>query len=484
MRIVIILVMTMLVSSVLAQSDSGVKYARQIDTLDLKKYVYKMASDEMEGRKTGSAGLEKAAAFIESQYRSIGLQPVLNNGTSYRQEFELVKSSPEINHIVLNGQALINGVDYIFEGDMDMPQAKEDTLILLSKTQLESPGQLDIKDKVVAFTRLDDPFKNFSLYKKLTELKPDLIIQIVHTQSLEAFLGASQNSGERGTYMTLNPFERKGFGRVYMDMARLVKVTGYTRKDLLEDGAEISIDYHIRRKKERVKTSNLLGVIAGEQASNGVVVISAHYDHEGIKKGVLYPGADDNASGVAGLLEIAQAFQMAYEGGFRFKKSILFVMFSAEEDGLLGSGFLTKNSPFPLSDITVNLNIDMIGRVAPEYDGFEEYIYLAKSDKLSKQLHRISERVNDKFTGLTLDYSYNSPDHPLQVFKRGDHWSFAKEGVPVIFYFDGIHDDYHRPTDKADRINYGLLQLRSNLVFQTAWSIVSAEGALELKKQR
>ena len=169
-------------------------------------------------------------------------------------------------------------------------------------------------------------------------------------------------------------------------------------------------------------------------------------------------------------MEIAGAFKKALEEGYIPKRSILFLHVTGEEKGLLGSRYYTDYEPiFPLKNTVVNLNIDMIGRTDPKREGSRNYVYLIGSDKLSTELHNISEDINSKYTNIELDYTYNDENDPNRFYYRSDHYNFAKNNIPVIFYFNGTHADYHKPTDTPDKIEYDLLENRTRLVFYTAW---------------
>lgn len=225
-------------------------------------------------------------------------------------------------------------------------------------------------------------------------------------------------------------------------------------------------------------TENVLAFIEGSEKPEEILVISSHYDHVGIQNGKIHPGADDDGTGSVALLEIAEAFQLAIKDGYRPKRSILFLHVTAEEIGLLGSRFYTDQQPiFPLENTITNLNIDMIGRVDFTYKEKEDqnYVYLIGSDKLSSQLHNTSERVNSELNLLHLDYTYNDENDPNRFYYRSDHYNFAKNNVPCIFYFNGVHEDYHKPTDTPDKIDYELFSKRTRLIFATAWELANAD---------
>lgn len=241
---------------------------------------------------------------------------------------------------------------------------------------------------------------------------------------------------------------------------------------------EVPAEFLNKRKRETpLKASeNVVAFIKGTEKPDEIVVISAHLDHEGIKDGKIYNGADDDGSGTVAILEIAQAFQRAAEAGKGPKRSVLFLHVTGEEKGLLGSKYYTDIDPlFPLANTVCNLNIDMVGRVDDRHKENPNFVYLIGSDKLSTELHAVSEEMNTKYTNITLDYTYNDENDPNRFYYRSDHYNFAKNNVPIIFYFNGTHADYHKPSDTADKINYELLEKRTRLVFHTAWEVANKE---------
>ena len=229
-------------------------------------------------------------------------------------------------------------------------------------------------------------------------------------------------------------------------------------------------------------SENVVAFIKGSEKPDEIIVISAHLDHEGIKNGQIYNGADDDGSGTVAILEIAQAFQKAVKNGKGPKRSILFLHVTGEEKGLLGSKYYTENPLFPLANTITNLNIDMIGRVDDRHKGDPNYIYLIGSDKLSQELHDVSEVINKKYTNVSLDYKYNDENDPNRFYYRSDHYNFAKHNIPIIFYFNGTHADYHQPSDTPDKINYEMLEKRTRLVFHTAWEVANREGRITADK--
>jgi Zn-dependent M28 family amino/carboxypeptidase len=236
-----------------------------------------------------------------------------------------------------------------------------------------------------------------------------------------------------------------------------------------------SVEFFVQQEMEVVSTENVLGFIEGTDLKDEYIIITAHYDHVGINNGDVYNGADDDGSGTVAVMEIAQAFAEAKKNGQGPKRSILFMTVTGEEKGLLGSSYYVNYPVLPLEKTITNLNIDMIGRIDEAHIENRDYVYLIGSDKLSLQLHDLSEQVNATYTNLELDYKYNADDDPNRFYYRSDHYNFAKNNIPVIFYFNGTHADYHKATDTIDKIEFELLQKRAQLVFYTAWEIANRD---------
>ncbi|MFN4762717.1 M28 family metallopeptidase [Gillisia sp. Q332] len=230
-------------------------------------------------------------------------------------------------------------------------------------------------------------------------------------------------------------------------------------------------------------SENVLAFLEGSEKPEEILVISSHYDHVGIDdEGNIYNGADDDGSGTVAILEIAEAFMKAKTAGFGPKRSILFLNVTGEEKGLVGSKWYTDNPTFPLAQTVANLNIDMIGRIGEGMESSGDYVYLIGSDKLSTELHDLSEEVNSKYLNLKLDYTFNDENDPNRFYYRSDHYNFAKNNIPVIFYFNGVHADYHKMTDTPDKIEYEMLEKRAKLVFLTAWEIANRDERLFVDK--
>ncbi|MEZ4873891.1 MAG: M28 family metallopeptidase [Flavobacteriaceae bacterium] len=236
------------------------------------------------------------------------------------------------------------------------------------------------------------------------------------------------------------------------------------------------------RMKDPKPSENVVAFIKGSEKPNEIIVLSAHYDHVGMKDGEIYNGADDDGSGTVSVLEMAKAFQQAVKDGNGPKRSILFLHVTGEEIGLYGSKYYTENPIFPLENTVCDLNTDMIGRIDPDKKDDPNYIYLIGSDKLSQKLHDLSESINKEYINLELDYKFNDENDPYRFYYRSDHYNFAKNNIPIIFYFNGVHEDYHRPTDTPDKIEYELMAKRARLIFLTAWEVANQEERITADK--
>ena len=229
-------------------------------------------------------------------------------------------------------------------------------------------------------------------------------------------------------------------------------------------------------------TENVLGLVEGTDKKDEIIIITAHYDHEGIKGDQVYNGADDDGSGTSAVMELAEAFSLAKKEGKGPRRSVLFMAVTGEEKGLLGSQYYSEHPVYPLEKTVTNLNIDMIGRVDAAHKNDENYVYLIGTSMLSNELHDLSESVNKTFTNIGLDYTYNDKDDPNRFYYRSDHYNFAKHNIPVIFYFNGTHDDYHKPTDTIEKINFEMMKNRTKLVFHTAWELANRDERVKLNK--
>ena len=246
------------------------------------------------------------------------------------------------------------------------------------------------------------------------------------------------------------------------------------------DDCDLTFFKRIFKANQTIRGENVLGYIEGSDLKDELLIITAHYDHLGKHDSLIFNGADDDASGVSAALEIAEAFMLAKKEGNGPRRSILIMPVSGEEKGLLGSRYYTDNPIYPLENTVANLNIDMIGRL-DDWHNNGNYVYLIGSDRLSYDLHDLNEKINDEYIGIDLDYRFNDKDDPNRYYYRSDHYNFAKNNIPVIFYFNGVHEDYHKPSDTIEKLDFDKINTITKLIFLTAWEIANRDDRIKLR---
>ncbi|GAB3342961.1 hypothetical protein GCM10027429_33170 [Marivirga atlantica] len=450
------------------------KYAATIDYKDLQKHLSILASDSLEGRETAKKGQKMAAAYIKEHFKKLGLQAPVNS-SEYFQTFNLYLTKRGASELIVNNDTLKNLKEIVYWSDNPIERSKV-TFHFVNKATEDDLKKFDVKDKFVVFkadgqftpvlSRLEESGARGALVIADDSAKMDLVIRYGQYYVTQGSL--SRNKPEND-------------GIVSMVTYREVASNMFDKNvDELKIGDQVDAEIFGEVTTSTMETENVLGYLEGGEKKDELIVITAHYDHEGIKGNEIYNGADDDASGTTAVLEIAEAFAKAKKDGFVPTRSILFMPVTGEEKGLLGSAYYSENPVFPLENTVANLNIDMIGRLDSSHRNNREFVYLIGSNRISTQLHDISDSVNNYYTKLDLDYTYNAEDHPDRIYYRSDHWNFAKNGVPIIFYFNGIHKDYHRPTDTVDKIQFDLLKKRTDLVFYTAWELAFMEDRLKI----
>lgn len=476
------------------------KFAATITEEDLRSHLFIIAGAEMEGRETGTEGQRKAAAYIEEQFKKLGLIPG-NNG-AYQMSFPVYRDS------IISAEMKVNGTAYkLYEDFQPNPRVSRSSDYYFSEFVFAGHGivegsrddynGINVKGKAVVI--LDGAPKDFSSEQK-------------GMMAPSGLFGKYQKAVDKGAAAVLviatTDFPRKAgqaTGNMYVNLysaeqhAALYNISQKMAAELL--GSEWStisasakntavpaklyksnLMIHLSKKVQFLESTNVLGYVEGTDKKDEWLVVTAHYDHLGKRGDVIYYGADDDGSGTVGVIEMAEAFAKAKAAGNGPRRNILFMAVSGEEKGLWGSAWYGDNPAVPLEKTTANLNIDMIGRVDTERKSADtlNYVYVVGDDKLSTELKPLSEAANKKYTKLALDYKFNEPNDPYRIYFRSDHYNFARKGVPVIFYYDGmLQADYHKPTDTPDKINYTLLKKRAQLVFYTAWEMANREQMMK-----
>lgn len=499
---------------IMAQDPIQQQYAAEIHPDSAKRHLSILASPEFEGRGTGEAGGERAAAYIAEEFKRLGLTgPV---GGSYFQPINFVRTRFEVKSFVIEDQPYTNGKDFYFVGSGPEATIRTKEVIFIgygiSDANYDDLKGIDIKDKVVLVLAEGEPTdtKGNSIItgtdslsewstsrtkrlQNITARSPKLIIAVSQSvqQTLEQFGGRLTQPRITLQEDTRQPAAAGSpVATISEAMADRLLSRSKTTMSALKDKINRTEQSQSRTYKARLNSTfglvsepfianNVLGYLEGTDLKDQVLVITAHYDHEGNQNGVIFFGADDNGSGTTGVLELARAFSKAKATGHGPRRSILFIGFTAEEKGLLGSNYYARHPVIPLENTVVNLNMDMIGRIDDKHlRGNHNYVHVIGSDKLSSELKIINENANADYTHMELDYMYDDPRDPMRIYYRSDQYNFAKHGIPVIFYFSGLHPHYHTPADTVDKINFEMLSKRARLVFHTAWEVANRDKRL------
>jgi hypothetical protein len=515
-----------------APADKAIEFAETITAADLEKHLRVLAADDMQGRETGTPGQKKAAAYLAKQYTDLGLKainPTDNGQTSYYQPFSLYRKTWGAFYLRgKSGPALAYQKDFIVNGIVNVPtESVYETVFAgygIDDPAYSDYATIDVRGRAVVILdgeprkadgtywigRSSKPSKwsETDAWRSKVTLAKDKGASHILIVSAEDAAGFRRVAAERSAMM--GRFNRLGlkpvaentgsFGTFLITAQTAVALLGTTDAQLKKAGDQINRtgktdagslkgEVHLRaeRKDDIIQTENVMGLLEGTDKASEVLVISGHYDHIGVNAdGQVNNGANDDGSGTVSVLEIAEAFVKAKAAGNGPRRSVLFLTVVGEEKGLLGSQYYADMKPaLPLENTVADLNIDMVGRVDDLHAGkSDNYIYLIGSDKLSSELHAISEETNGKYIGMELDYKYNDPKDPERIYYRSDHYNFAKHKIPIIFYFNGLHADYHRPGDDVEKIDFNLAQKTARLVFLTAWEIANREKRLAVDSSK
>lgn len=506
---------------VFSQDQTVIKYSNTITKEDLKKHLSIIASDEYEGRNTGDKGLEMTAKYLENEFIGDSLKGIVKETKDpFYQEFELEKKSwPKIVY-TSDKIKLEQGKNIAF---ISLGEGVNEYEVVFAGYGIYSDKyndykDFDVKGKIVAFLS-DEPKNKKGIYLatgtkdpsikvdttlqgRFNNLQPKIMAVMMRgakgfiviemdensskktIEALDLYFGGPQMNlkGEGGDLMPsmpmlfVSPSAGAGlFGTTIKKMQKSIN-------EKVEKGESCSglfsskIKIEAEKKSEIIKTGNVVGFIEGSDKKDEYLVIMAHYDHMGIINGVVYNGADDNGTGTSALIEMAEAFSKAKAEGNGPRRSIVFIALTGEEKGLLGSKYYTSNPLLPLENAVTGLNIDMIGRIDKKHTGNGNYIYIIGDDRLSSELHTLSENTSKLYyPDYVLDYELNAKDHPEHLYERSDHYNFAQKGVPVIFYTSGEHDQYHKPEDDVKLVDFASMEKRVRAIFATAWQLANAD---------
>ncbi len=477
----------------------------------LKSDLTIIASDEFEGRETGEEGIKKATNYITERYKEMGLTPVGDNGT-FEQNYDL--SAPVIdsyNYTVTDNEgSLISETavtkeatgDFvtIFGGSDDV---SGEIIFAGFGISNEATNQLPevVADKwVMVF--FDRQLTNQRALQSLSGKGAAGVIMIMDQNNPEGFMQNAEqaqsrigsagrlslaylqnNSSRSAAWNRINPeLAAKMLGKEsvseLVDMSEEIKANASDFKPM---ELEYTLSHDVSISENTVVASNIAAFLEGSDPllKDEVVVLSAHHDHVGIGRpdstgDTIYNGADDDGSGTVGLLSTAQAMVAAKKAGAGPKRSVLFLHVSGEEKGLLGSRYYSDHPIYPIENTVANINVDMIGRVDKEHEENKDYIYVIGGEIISSGLDSLLRSANEATVNLDLSNRYNDLEDPNQFYRRSDHWNFGRLGIPFIFFFNGVHADYHRPSDSIEKIEWEALTKRTQLIYTTTAMIANS----------
>lgn len=519
------------------------RYSESITADFLKEHLSVLAHDSLTGRDTGTPGLQKAAHYLADFYESIGLQPKGVNG-SYFQPFELNASVTDslvyktfqvdgadttvINHSVeaengstqfvrgIGGSVPIEG-DIVFGGfgvddslnsvrNLEGDSISDNWVMIFEQIPYVVDNDTLVSSNYTSRDRLITLIRNYGalgilLISDQTESEFSRMAEM-NTQTISvpddlelAYRSSTQQSySPPYAYTYISP----EFAAQILDvdgeegLQELRESTVENLQDFRSEKTSYYLRYRPYEGRRPIKTNNVVAYVEGAdpEMKDEVVVIMGHYDHVGIgapneEGDYIYNGADDNGSGTAGLMAIANAFQKAAKDGFKPKRSILFLHVSAEESGLLGSRYYSDHPIIPIENTVAALNTDMISRSDPEHvkEGITDYVYLIGGEIISSQLDSLVQDANQHEINMTLDRKYNDLNDPNQFYRRSDHWNFGRLRVPFVFFFTGVHEDYHAPNDEIDGVDFDKYPRVARLIYKSAVNVANYEGRPEVDNE-
>ena len=509
-----------------ASTDWSVPYAASITPDGLKQDLSVLASDAYEGRATGQKGQKMAADYIAKAFAADGLAgPAAGSDNPYLQHFTLERitldpaSSIKIGnrtfvlnkdfYVVLRNPATgaapaqptfvgygISTAGYSDFAPDDAALKNKDLVMLLGEPMTKAGRPLLGKDGQpspyggAGYTEMGvrspamrglTPRATFRIMPSAAAFAkvPQDYARLFDQAPAERITFPGEPAGTGSNVFFVSPEMGAALlGTTLAGVGKYQQAVAAAGKPVASPFKPAPMELHLTQLKEPFTTENVLGYLEGTDKKDEVVVVSAHYDHVGVQNGVVFNGADDDGSGTVSVLAMARAFTQAKKDGHASRRSVLFLANVGEEIGLMGSQYYTDHPIFPLVNTVTDLNIDMVGRVDSLHQGKGDYLYLVGSDRLSTQLHTLSEATNQQYNPVALDYKYNDPNDPEHIYYRSDHYNFAKHQVPIIFYTSGLHPDYHKSTDDVEKIDFPAMARRDQLIFHTAWAVANRDERL------
>ena len=499
-----------------AQTNDASPFAASITVADLYRHLSVLTSTEMEGRETGTIGQRRAATYLAAQFKAMGLASV-QQLKGYEQFYPLHQDSLMSATLKIDGYNAVYGKDFIITlNNNSSKKFKNKQLVFagygIADSMYNDYKNIDVKNKVaVIFSGEPKSGENYLISKtkrgsKWTLQGINAKIEAATAQGAAGILIISTTqetfaeraiAGSKKTNMYYPPeagktkkinyalisheFATRLLANNNMFPQYLAQAKKNEAFEVQENRLAKKVNFAVNKNTIVTNASNVVGIIEGTDKKDEYVYVTGHYDHLGMRNGVMYPGADDDGSGTVGVLEMAEAFMQAKVAGKGPRRTMVFITVSGEEKGLWGSQYYSDHPVFPLEKASMNLNVDMIGRNDTERNTADtgNYVYVVGHDKLSSDLQKVNEGANNQYTKLVLDYKYDDPADVNRIYFRSDHYNFARKGVPILFFYDGmLKADYHRPTDTIDKINWALYQKRAQMIFYTAWEVANRNSMM------
>jgi hypothetical protein len=515
------------------------KSAETITAAELKDYLAFVASDEMEGRNTPSRGLDTTAKFIATMLSRSGVRPAGDEG-SYFQKIVLKREKvlPSGTEAELGGKKFAYGKDFlcfastptgpvsgtmVFAGDgwfikaknVDAYQGIDPMGKIVIITQGGLPAGLSQEEamKILTGGKRGEDWIDPNSYAQKKGAIGIIVLPPLITQASPDAMERLRKTAEEGTYepeklapagqsqlptlVAYVPLAQAIFIKEKTDArAIMMSFPGGTPVKPFELSADKKISFTVKTTSETLASQNVVGVIEGSDPvlKGEYVALGAHYDHTGTSTNAapgtdaIFNGADDDGTGTVALLAMAEALGKAPR---RPRRSAIFVWHMGEERGLWGSRYFTTFPTVPIDKIVAQLNIDMIGRSKAEGDtnprdkdlsGPNE-LYVIGSKMMSTELGELSEAVNNAYLKMSFNYKYDDPKDPERFFYRSDHIQYARKNIPIIFYFTGVHADYHQLSDEVSRIDFPKFEKVTRTVYMTLWEIAEMKARPKVDKE-
>ena len=494
-----------------------------ITAAQMRAFLTFIASDEMEGRDTPSRGLDTTGKFIAMNLARWGFKPAGDDGT-YFQRIGLRRNLVDAaqTRADYGGQGLTIGEDYIpssTAGSASGELVFAGNGWFIKSKNMDAYKDIDAKGKIAivfgapggfprGLRRTDLSGKNGEDWMNATDYaRKQGVAGIVYVPDFQFLANWDRNRlriMERGNTV-VEKFQLQGAPAPVPSITISPKVAnalfqGETQNapalfEAAYSGGTMPLPFALKADKklsmnvavkgEKLGTQNIVAVWEGSDPvlKDEYVAVGAHYDHIGVSAlpvngDTIFNGADDDGSGTTALLAMAEALAQTNP---RPKRSVLFVWHCGEEKGLWGSRYFTDNPTIPLDHVVAQLNIDMIGRSKKEGDinvrnkdltGPND-VYVIGSTMMSTELGELTLGLNKSYLNLNYDLRYDDPADPNRFFFRSDHYNYARKGIPIIFFFDGVHEDYHQLGDSADKIDYQKMEKITRTVYMTLWEVAN-----------